>query len=209
MESGNKRSGWSWVGWVPIAITVSALIAGCHIDAPLSDPADSEIDEHLLGQWLVSMQRPDTVERHAFIGRHSVPGGPKRLYELILVEYDASTHKIISSPEHTYMSMTSIGDSKYLNWYIPPQDGLDFSAKAGYRKWVNDTRRSCLLFRYEVDGDKIQLFPLDLHRAHKALGMKGEGWLLPVSSEMLHDLIERTGGKGLFSKEATVLQKAS
>ena len=196
----------------PLAVltVLCSLVGCCQADSPLSDPATAEIDERLLGHWVTvrfDQNRFDpNVETHFFVAKGLMDGTSRSVMEVVGIEYDLSAKRM--GPFHTQMSLTKVGDLKFMNVFevtdLPSR--LSANAAKAAASPMAQTERRCMVFRYEQDEQHVRVFSLNRQKA-KELG-KGGPPLMYSRSELLK-LLEGADGKALFTQPAFQLKKAS
>jgi hypothetical protein len=86
----------------------------------------------------------------------------------------------------------------------------DLSDKGSYDRWSKNPKRSVILFRYEIDGDRLKLFSFD---SAKLAELDREGELkkhdLLITAESLAAICEKHGAKAIWSDaDVMVFKKA-
>jgi hypothetical protein len=146
----------SRLNWCLLALTLA--LAGCvETDGLLSDPADGTPDPSLYGHWVAKqVEGGVTTEFHAFIGKHKTAGNPKGLMDLQLTAFTPQENGV-ERGEFTYVCVTKLGKSAYLNLIPAP---ADFDTAEQYTKWSKEPKKVAIA-RYECDGKTIKIWLAD------------------------------------------------
>lgn len=202
----NSSQSTSTLHFSILLLACCCLLTGCLVDAPLSDPANAELDEQLLGHWTATQ---GTTETHLFIGRHSTKGNPASVIEVREMAYDTKEMKTVPSAKTYYGSITTIGKLKFVNkFHETVSETADLSGPGSYERWTKLAKRSCNIFKYEIDGNNLNVSSAELGKYGdlvKSGDLKQQEGITTVASLLAY--LHRTGGAALFS-EVHVYHKA-
>jgi hypothetical protein len=140
-------------------IAVVILLPGCVVEVtePLSNPDKAKPDKRLLGKW----NRPAGLNKGLLAGKPTrwvidspaVKGNPKGLMRAVGL--------FGGRPEgELWLFTTTIGKHTYMTFFVGRDDEnkskpLDFSKEGEFETWNKGDNRRYLVFRYELDGDKL------------------------------------------------------
>jgi hypothetical protein len=172
------------------------LIAGCEyaydvpiaLEAPLTDSAQSAVDDALTGEWgrghgEYLVIRPFRIE--------GAPPGLMQFKRVIEGDFPPprpGTHRI-EEVQRGYLTVSTIGGHRYANvcgleekygWY--PGDRRAFAEVAGngnYERWIRGEKSRWLVFRYQVRDDRLTIWTTgksreDMHKWKQFIGGNGD-----------------------------------
>jgi hypothetical protein len=158
-----------------LAACACLLIAGClpsegpiDIEAPLSDPKHSAVDDTLTGEW---KQGGD----YLLIRPYRIEGAPPGLMQFKWVlEGDfpqprPGTHRI-EEVQRGYFTVSTIGTNRYANicgemaileaygTYPRREAFAEVAGKGNYERWMQGEKSPWLVFRYQVRDDRLTIW---------------------------------------------------
>ena len=217
----------SLINVLALALVLCGL-CGCdgEVDQPLSDPMTAEADEDLLGHWRGNFDAEDKkakVFMNLFIGKHKEKGNPDSIMELLCVTEDLSNKTIggfnqenffgqTRNAKVVFFSISVIGKLKFINLFWDTDKSLlVFHNNLGsYKKWAKSETRSCSVFEYKTDGDKLTITPVQttakftMSELVKAGELEEENKKITASSLIKYI---KSNGTGKFAKFKWVLRK--
>jgi hypothetical protein len=164
------------------------LIAGCEfaevpidIEAPLTDPAHSAVDDTLTGEW---KQGGDYLVIRPF----RIDGAPPGLMQFKLAragefpEPRPGTHRI-EEVQRGYFTVSTIGANRYANvcglgaygWYPSREAFSEVAGKGNYERWIQAKQSRWLVFRYQVRDDQLTIWTTSTERREWKQFIAGKG----------------------------------
>ena len=131
----------AWLGIVVLTLSQSACV---DIENPIFDPAKTEVDQKLVGQWL----SPDPKEKSKIVvaAAKNLKGAPAGLMSL------DDTSGQGGKDEKIYAFGGKVGNETYLHLAI---------MKKNANEWTKNNIEAHWLMKYAVDGDRWTLWLMD------------------------------------------------
>jgi hypothetical protein len=185
---------------------LTAILPGCVLKEPLSNPDEAKPDERLFGAW--KFEGPDKKQREYWIlaiGKAELRGAPPGILKAIEISNDG--HEKIQVRDY-YFFATFLGKENYANIL-----GEVFSEKDKPKSWEKIPAKEWLLVRYAVADDRLTMWLMNGGEAKIAITrgeLKGsieeKGFLKIESTRMaggkdLASFLSNGGHKKLFTDE--------
>ena len=137
------------------------LAAGCEDSKhPLSDPAKSSPDKHLIGVW---QHQNDGSTTYYLVG---ILGGkaPESMMRVVIVTQEKSGE--LQKPAQAVLFPTTIDGTGYLNLVAAKQEEL---AKIQERGWQPDLLDAYFILKYRLGEGVLLVWPMDNEANKKAV----------------------------------------
>jgi hypothetical protein len=191
--------------WIAVSAALLSLTGCDDSKNPLSDPRTAKPDERLVGVWRLPEEDGGLTYYH--VGRAG-DKSPKGMLQVAYVRHEKG--KISSSGEF-FAFPTVLGEKRYLNVALEEEPR---TKPSGEKVWKAEQVVSYFVFKYQVEGDHLLLWPVNSNVKKQAIkDGKIKGVVEEGLSTKFTDTTENVArfvaqaGDGLFAEKPLRLER--